>query len=751
MSADPMREERRGSARGLILGLVLFGVMLLVTADRLEPPAPRGTDTPAAEFSGARALEILRTLVGDGSPHPTGSPANDRIRETILAELRRLGYEPSVQDGVACNAGGNCARVQNVVARTGPGGDAVLLMAHYDSVPAGPGVGDDLSGCATILETARALKAGPPPAGPVILLFTDGEEPGLLGAELFVNRHPWAAEVGTVVNLEARGTSGPSLMFETIGDDAGPVQLYTGAADRPITSSIYATIYETLPNDTDLTVFKNRRDRNYKGLNFAFIRSPSHYHTTADSVENLSPGSLQHHGDNALAAVRALAGSRVQLAGDAVFFDILGFGKVIWPKGWTIFLAILALVLVVLAAFRARGGALFGLLGFLGALVLAALLGFGLSLVLRGATPGNWVAGPQPEIVAFWLMGLAAALMAAAMVSRRAGVAGLWSGVWIGWAALGVVVALAAPGISYLFLVPALVAGIVGLFRRGGATSLIPAAVAFLLWIPILLPLYDGLGKQALVVIAVLGAALLTSLSPLVPDSGRLGHRLLPAAALVLALVAAGVAFTTLPYSKQSPQPVAIQFYQDAGTGESRWLVRSTRPMPAALRQAAQFGKELEPAFPWTPSQFRVPAAPAPRLDVPGPQVSVLEDSATGGKRRLRLLVTSNRQAPVAGIFVPPGVKVESARMDGQEVPLQGPHKLGRPQDAWTELSMMTMRPDGVEIELVLGAPQPLELYVYDMSSGLPPSGEALQKARPAYAVTFQDGDTTTISRKVRL
>ena len=752
MSAEPMREERKGGSRGLILGLVLFAVVVLVVQDRLKPPAVRGTDTPAAEFSGARAIEVLRKLVGDGSPHPTGTPANNRVRETIEAELRRLGYEPSIQEGVACNSGGNCARVRNVAARTGPGGDAVLLMAHYDSVPAGPGVGDDLSGCATVLETARALKAGPPPAGPVILLFTDGEELGLLGAELFVDRHPWAAEVGTVVNLEARGTSGASQMFETIGDDAGPVQLYTGAASRPITSSIYATVYEMLPNDTDLTVFKNRRDRNYRGLNFAFIRSPSHYHTAVDSIENLSPDSLQHHGDNALAAVRALAGSQVRPAGDAVFFDILGFGKVSWPQGWTIFLAILALVLVVIAVFRTQGGVLFGLLGFLGALVLAALLGFGLSLVLRGATPGNWVASPQPEIAAFWLMGLAAAMMAAAAVSQRAGAAGLWSGVWIGWAVLGLVVALTAPGISYLFLVPALVAGIVGMFFRSGTASLVPAGVAFLIWIPILLPLYDGLGKQALVGIAVLAAALLTSLAPLVPDSGRLGRRLLPSAALVLALVAAGVAFTTPPYSKESPQPVAIQFFQDAGTGEARWLVRSTRPMPAAVRQAAQFGKEPEHAFPWAPPQFRVPKAPAPRLDVPGPQVSVLEDSAVGGKRRLRLLVTSNRQAPVAGIFVPAGAKVESARMDGQEVPLQGPRKIARPQgDTWTELSMMTMRPDGVEIELVLGAAQPQDWYVYDMSSGLPPSADALVKARPAYAVTFQDGDTTTISRKVRI
>ncbi len=777
MSGEPVRaemREERGSW-GLVLGLVLFALALLAVQARLEPPAPKGADAPAAEFSGARAIALLRTLAGDGSPHPSGSPANDRIRETIVAELRRLGYEPTVQEGVACSPGGSCARVRNVVARQGvplqgkgvlqhlEGQDrAVLLMAHYDSVKAGPGVGDDLSGVATVLETARALKAGPPPERPMIFLLTDGEELGLLGAELFVNRHPWAEEVEAIVNLEARGTSGPSLMFETIGNDALLVGRYAGAAPHPVTSSLYATIYEALPNDTDLTVFKNRKDRQYHGLNFAFIRSPSHYHTAEDTVDNLSPATLQHHGDNALAAMRALSTGGWFLASesDAVFFDVLGFGVVRWPKGWTIVIAILALILVVLASWR-RGsrGVLFGLLGFLGAVVVAGLLAMGLSMLLRGATPGLWVDGPQPEIAAFWLLALAVMVALAAMVSRRAGSAGLWSGVWIGWSALGVALAIVAPGISYLFLVPALFAGVAGLVFRSGeaAASLIPAVVAALLWMPILLPLYDGLGKPALVVIGALAAAMFTALAPLVPDSGRLGRRLLPAAAFVLALVCAGVAFATAPYSEDTPQAVSIQHYQEAGSTEARWLVRTNRPFPAALRKAAKFGEASETAYPWGPPNYRAFKTPAPPLALNAPQVSVLEDSTAGGKRRLRLLLTSNRQAPNAGILIPNEAKLESARVEGQEVPLRGSHKTGPPKGpkgipgSWTELGMATMRPEGVEMEVVLGTAQPLDWYVYDMSPGLPPGGEALVKARLPLAVTFQDGDTTLVARKMRI
>ncbi|MDE2150286.1 MAG: M20/M25/M40 family metallo-hydrolase, partial [Gammaproteobacteria bacterium] len=86
-----------------------------------------------------------------------------------------------------------CGPVNDVIA-TLPGREdaALLLVAHYDSVPAGPGVGDDLSGVATMLEIARALRAGPTPQASVIFLFSDGEEEGLLGASAFAHISPLA-------------------------------------------------------------------------------------------------------------------------------------------------------------------------------------------------------------------------------------------------------------------------------------------------------------------------------------------------------------------------------------------------------------------------------------------------------------------------------------------------------------------------------------------------------------------------------
>ena len=301
-----------GTARGraLLLGVTLLGGLAAAAAAGLRPTPPRHAGDAPGEFSAARAERILGDLVGDGAPHPVGSAAAARVLERVVAELRRLGLEPRVQETFACGVYGMCATVRNVVARLEGRvpGRAVLLMAHHDSVPAGPGAGDDGAGVAALLEAARALRHHPP-WRPVILLVDDGEEGGLVGAAAFASSHPWAPEVGAVVNLEARGTSGASLLFQTSGDDLWLARLAGRALPHPVASSLFAEIYRRLPNDTDLSVF---RPLGLPGLDFAFVGDAGRYHTPLDDLAHLDRDSLQHQGENALAAVRALAAADLE-------------------------------------------------------------------------------------------------------------------------------------------------------------------------------------------------------------------------------------------------------------------------------------------------------------------------------------------------------------------------------------------------------------------------------------------------------
>jgi hypothetical protein len=317
------------------------------------------------------------------------------------------------------------------------------------------------------------------------------------------------------------------------------------------------------------------------------------------------------------------------------------------------------------------------------------------------------------------------------------------------------------PGVSYLFLPAALVAGILGViaFATGGsaaaraAAALIPVLVVALLWFPVLGSLYLGLGLFGLLVTSVLLAFVFSTLIPLVSPAGAVGRRWLPLAAAALGILGAVVAMVSPPSSPQVPRNVILTLHEDAGTGDTRWLVRSSPPLPPGMRQAAAFAPKPAPTFPWLPPRAMSFVAPAPPLGASAPELTVLADSAAEGKRHLRLLLKSPRGALVGSIAVPAEARIESIKIDGKAFPTTerraGP--LNFSAAGWRLFSNLTLPPGGTEVEVVLGSTEPASWYVIDRSFGLPPSGQALLAARPKDAVTMQDGDTVVVSRKVKI
>ncbi|HET9209356.1 MAG TPA: M20/M25/M40 family metallo-hydrolase [Thermoanaerobaculia bacterium] len=756
-------ESLRDGVR-LVSGWALPGVLVLLllvlglAIARLAPPSPLPESAPQETASAGRIGAVLARLVGDGAPHPVGSPAQARTRERVAAELRRLGYEVREEQDLACRGAGICASVRNLVAEL-PGqnpGAAVLLAAHTDSVGAGPGVSDDLAGVAAALEVARILKAGPRLRNSVIFLFDEGEEGGLLGAQGFQESSPEAGRVKVMVNLEARGTSGPSLMFETGRDNAWLIPLFAASVPHPRTSSVFSTLYSYLPNDTDFSVFKRR---GLSGFNFAYIGGPAHYHTPLDNLANTSPASLQHHGENALATVRALANADIEhpRSGQAVFFDFLGARTFGWPAPWGLFLALAALLLVAAPAVRLRalftgGEVARGFLAWWTVFIVAAAAGFALTFLLHlvGGLSAPWPAHGLPVQAAFWLLALAVAVAAAGWF-RRAGFLGLWIGGWLVWALLGLLTALLLPGASYLFIIPALAAGLAGLFLPGGngarlAAVLVPALIAGALWFPLLILFYDGLGSGALWLVGALLSMMLTAVLPLgaAPGSGG-GRRMLVAGTLV-AVAAFAVAAAVLPaYSPDSPRRLNFTYHLDAGTGQARWLALTPPPLPPAVAHAVSFGQPAPP-YPWDPQGNRAYAAPAPVQSLAAPDLAVVRDETAAGKRHLVLHLSSPRGAATAFVFVPKAAQLESAQVAGRQVEI--PRDWPAP---FRSFQVQGLPSGGVDLDLMLGTATPGEWYVADRSEGLPPAGAQLLQARPAWAVPGQNGDTTLVSRKVTL
>ena len=292
---------------------------------KLRPPEPVTATAPANEFSAERAFVHVRAI--STTPHPVGSDANSNVRKYLLEQLSSLGFNPQVFDGTGVSDRSRVviARTHDVVGRL-PGAAnsaAIMLVAHYDSVFTGPGAADDGASVAAILETVRALRSGPALKNDLMVLFTDGEEPGLLGADAFASEHPWTKDVGLLLNFEARGNRGPSLIFETSPGNSTLIHNAARFAPYPVGSSLFYSLYKLLPNDTDFTVFRRHK---LPGLNFAFGENFEAYHTRLDSPENLSLASLQHQGSYALGLTAHFGQidlKHLKAAGDDVFFDWL--------------------------------------------------------------------------------------------------------------------------------------------------------------------------------------------------------------------------------------------------------------------------------------------------------------------------------------------------------------------------------------------------------------------------------------------
>jgi hypothetical protein len=755
--------EGRASARALVLGATLLGALAAAVAAGLRPTPPRPDGDAPGAFSAARAERILGELVGDGAPHPVGSAAAARVRERVVAELRRLGLEPEVQETFACGIYGMCATVRNVVARLpgrGPG-RAVLLAAHYDSVPAGPGASDDGAGVAAILEAARALGRDPP-RRPVILLLDDGEEGGLVGASAFA-AHPWAPEVGAVVNLEARGTSGASLLFQTSGDDLWLARLAGRALPHPVTSSLFAEIYRRLPNDTDLSVF---RSRGLPGLDFAFVGDAGRYHTPLDDLAHLDRASLQHHGENALAAARALAAADLEgpPRGRAVFFDVLGLGVVAWPRSWSPWLAALAAALLAAGALEAGAARPSGRAIALGLLGQAAAPLAGLSLALAawlalragGVLARPFVASPAPVAILAWAAGAAGAALAAALVGPRAGPAGLRAGGGLGWLAAAAALLWAAPGAVHLPLAPALAAGLAAAGRglAGGraaaAGDVATALAAGVVIAPVAFLLPDALGHAAAPGVAALVALAAWPLAPLSASLGTRWRRALWAGPLAAAAAAALGAVLAPQATAARAEHVLVFHHQDADDAGARVLVwAETGRLPEPMRRAAPFGLLPVRPLPWAALRPSF-QAPAERADLAAPELVVLERSQADGRRRVRARLVSPRGAADAMLLLPPEAAVESATMGGVRLPPVDP-RLRRWFGGWQALRCLTTPPGGVELEVVVAGSGSLEAWVADQTPGLAGSAAAVSAARPRQAVPVQEGDSTLVTRRVRL
>lgn len=744
-----------------LLALVAVGVWWL----SLYTGTPHRTvdaSAPATAFSSARAYDTLGRVLGPEKPHPVSSDENAAVRARILKEFAALGVPTHTYQAFTCNAWRGfsfiaCATVTDVIAEVVPGqGKAIVMMAHYDSVPAGPGASDDESGVATVLETARALKAANAKSlHPVIALITDGEEAGLLGANAFLQNAAMKNRVGVVVNVEARGTKGPSLLFQTSPGDGKLVDLYAAHVPVMATSSLYAEIYKFLPNDTDLTLFIQN---GFPSFNFAFADNVRYYHSPLDLRRNLDPATLQMHGDNLLGVVSGLEQTDYAAlkGGNDVYLSVLGVALPRIASSWALPLAIIVFIALLIATFlapaEAEGSILFAALIPLALLAGSIAIGFGFSIIARLITgmPDPTYAYPTAMRIA-----LAGGVWTITMlVSRMVTVRGAAASAWLWMSGLGIVVAATLPGLSPYFVFPSLIAAILLLAaaRAPGGWSgvwgqialFVSALAAMIVWIALVGSGETLMGLQLHPLFTIPAAFAMMTVVPLLVSREK--HTVSLFVFDAITVVALIVACFMPAYSKQSPQRVDLIYFQN-GKGshwiaDTAWKAKTTEPIPAALQKAGGFALAAD-AYPgFGMGDGYTASANAEGFTLPA--ATVVSDATHSAARVVTLRLTGSADTSGMVLYIPKGAKLQSLDLRGQHlVPAAG-------WSGATRLLCVSRDCRDETVTLTL-AGDPSGLAFMEDRYGLPAFGDALKAARPDTAMPSQSGDQVMLANAVKL
>lgn len=732
--------ERSSPSYRRVASLVAALVIVLVAVASVwstRPPQPLPASAPAAQFSASRAIALLDGIAT--VPRPAGSAAAAEVRTDLVGQLRRLGVDTTVQTRVTARPSGNgrptVATVSNIHARI-PGSDPtgrVLLVAHYDSVPDGPGASDNGANVAAILEIVRALRSMPQQRNDVDVLFTDAEEAGLLGANAFVE----SGAVGdprraVVVNLEARGVSGPAVMFQMVGG------LTSAVADaHAVTTSFASTVYSLLPNDTDLTALS---EGGMRGINFAFMEGVANYHTPHDDLAHVDAASVQHIGGTALAAVRSLAATDLGVdEPETPYFSLFG-AVASYPAWLTLPLALVAVAAYILILLSGRRHGMrprrTGLAaGSLAAVVLVSVgIGLGGWQVLSALRPGfssgaGAVYHPEPYALAEALVVLLVLLAWYRWARRRASPSEVAMGV-LGWfAVLAVVCAVLIPGGAYLFTWPALIglgamaaarsAGPESPFRGMATVAAAVPATALLVPVAVLMLPAVGLGLSAapLLLTALLGATAVTLVEP-APQ--RRAFAALQACVLLAAAVTAGVGVAVDGFDADHPRPVSLAYAWEADSGDAHWVSDGGPDQPVVgpllTAGAARFDDRIPPLG--GSPLFSGPAPPAAGIEPVVTRSAPDDVDPVGGSRSIHLQI----DVPADTYLV--DVRADTTAQDVPTTTVNGvtiPADTGPPTGPWGWGFRYAAPPrDGIDLTLRVRGSGPLRIRVVSTTPGLP-------------------------------
>ncbi len=744
----------------VFLSLLLLAALVFYSFYGLMPHYDEDEVLSATEFSMEKALMPLAEISKE--PHYVGSKAHKEVRKFLIAELRKLGLEPHVQEGFALNPKSKTLdKPINIVARLKGTeiGKALLLLSHYDSaaVPSF-GASDDGTGLVTILESLRAyLASGKRPKNDIIILFSDAEEIGLDGAKLFVNEHPWAKDVGLVLNFEARGTSGPSNMIvETNGGNSNLIKEFIKAnPEYPVASSLMYSVYKMLPNDTDSTVF--REDGNIDSFFFAFIDSHFNYHTANDTLYYMDWNSLAHQGSYLLPLLHYFADadlSNLKSETDDVYFNFPGIKMVSYPFSWILPMFLIAVFLFLVLIFygfhkrKLEGKAIaLGFVPFLGSLLISGVVGyFGWKLLLliypqyteiqQGFTyNGHWY------IAFFVFVSLAISFAFYRRFIKGFNQPSLYVAPLFFWLLLNLAVFVILKGAAF-FIVPVFfgLLSFLIILRQKRPNLLIMtflAVPAIFIFAPLIQFFPVGLGLKMLVISCVFTVLLFGLLLPI------FGYYKLKGWLAVLCLVLALFFFVTAHlksgFSDERRRPNSVIYYEDANIQKAYWLTYDKEMDEWTEKYLGEnpdnASKYLENV---SYSKYGIGytyAAEAPLKNIPPFRVKLQADSIFNNLRNVQLTIVPNRKVNKIELYSRDTISFVQLEFNGKKMNLNDSLQTYRGTKNIALINYFVSDRDSLQVKFSVDIDAPLSFEVLEYSFDLMDNPQFQMEKRPDYTM----------------
>ncbi|MGS2761691.1 M28 family peptidase [Sinomicrobium sp. M5D2P9] len=715
-----------------IIGAVYWSFYAIMPHTYTKVNAPENT------FSTERAMIQIRAI--SQKPHYVGSAAHEEVREYLLSELRKMGLETKVQEGYISGNWGNVSKARNILARIqGSGnGQALMLLSHYDSSPHSSfGASDDASGVATILEGVRAFLAGNKvPENDIIILFSDAEELGLNGARLFVKQHPWAKDVKLVLNFEARGSGGPGFMLvETNGGNSGLIREFTKARpEYPVSNSFMYSIYKMLPNDTDLTIF--REDADTDGFNFAFIDDHFDYHTALDTEQRLDRNTLEHQGSYLMPLLHYFSNadiSNLKSNEDYVFFNAPFSTFISYPFSWittmNILAAVLFLLLLIFGIVKKKVHVkemLLGILPFAITLLVCGLIGYyswplllriypQYADILHGFTYNGYY-----YIAAFTALSLVICFSTYHKFGHIRPVNLFIFPVFF-WVVICILLGIYLKGASF-FVIPVyagLISMAVLLWFEKPHLLLMAILVLPAIWIftPFIQMFPVGLGLKMMVASTLFTVLLFGLLIPVFGFYRQQDKLALFAGVVTLVLLI--TAHTQSGFTEDRPKPDSLLYVMDTDTGKAEWATYDKVPgtwNSAYLGQDKKVpspGEEATIASKYNTGFSYTSAAPV--KEIPVPVVEILHDTIIGAHRQVEVCIIPQRNVTRLDVFTSLQ-NIISCKVNSFDLPekyLQNPKRENR------LFSHFISDNDYTEISLRFPKEETPELIFYEASNDL--------------------------------